>query len=53
MNKNELNLAVVGLMSDLHAYNKLDKDMVYLIRINFGVDAEELCKEYGITYDVD
>ena len=41
---------IVQLMSDLAAFNKLDSLIVRLISTNFGVNAEELCKDNGIVY---
>ena len=52
MNKEELTKSVVALLEDLHSFNLLNQRVVDLIGINFGVNANELCKEWGITYDL-
>ena len=41
---------VVELLRSLHAFNKLDATTISIITDVFSVDAEEICREYGITY---
>lgn len=41
---------VIRLLSNLSAFNKLDKRVVSIITEVFKIDADELCKKYGITY---
>jgi len=41
---------IIQLLSDLAAYNKLDKRIVQIISDVFKVDAFEICKANGITY---
>jgi hypothetical protein len=52
MEKEELKQNVINLLYDLHAFNLLNDRMVKLIGINLEVDAEELCRQEGITYDI-
>lgn len=42
---------IIKLLSDLHAFNILTERIVKIISDAFNVDAELLCKEYGITYN--
>ncbi len=43
---------IVSFMDDLHAFNLLNERIVNLISANFGVDAKEICRHYGITYNI-
>jgi hypothetical protein len=43
---------VIILLYELHTFNKLDKRIVSAISRAFNVDAEEICKKDGITYNV-
>ena len=53
MTENEIKAAVVELLFDLHSFNKLDRFIVDSISRNFKINAEELCDEYGITYNME
>jgi|WetSurSiteA1Bulk_404760.scaffolds.fasta_scaffold26172_2 hypothetical protein len=53
MNEDEIRTAVVELLFDLHAFNKLDRFVIDSISVHFKVNAEELCDEYGITYKIE
>jgi len=53
MDKEQLNKSIIGLLEDLHSFNILNNIIVDLISINFDVKAKELCKENGITYNVE
>jgi hypothetical protein len=52
MTEEEIKVAVVELLYDLHAMNKLDAHLVNNISRNFKVDAVELCEANGITYNL-
>jgi len=53
MKDEELKTAIVELLLDLHAFNKLDRFVIDSISVHFKVNAEEICEEYGITYNVE
>jgi len=42
---------ITQLLSDLSAFNKLDAQIVKIISDVFEVDAVEICRENGITYN--
>ena len=42
----------IELLDDLHAFQKLDKLVVNIISARLGVDAVELCRQNGITFNV-
>jgi hypothetical protein len=41
---------IIKLLSDLAAFNKLDKRILLIISNVFKVNAVDICKENGITY---
>lgn len=41
---------VIKLLRSLSAFNVLTKQIVDIITDVFHIDAEALCKKYGITY---
>ena len=43
---------IIKLLSDLHAFQKLDKQIISIISEVFGVDAFKLCEDNGITYNI-
>lgn len=53
MSKEELEDAVTNLLSDLHAFNLLHERIVNMISTYFHVDAKEICRKWGITYNID
>jgi hypothetical protein len=53
MNEEDLKEALVNLMYDLHARNRLDTYVLNSISTNFHTDAYELCHANGITYDIE
>lgn len=53
MNDEELKIAIVDLLYDLHTMNLLNSYVLKSISLRFKIDAYELCDENGITYFVD
>ena len=43
---------VTSLLLSLHSFNKLDKRTLQIISTSFGIDAFEICSDYGITYNI-
>ncbi len=43
---------ILDLIKSLHAFQKLDDRVLRVISNVFKVDAFEICKENGITYDI-
>ena len=43
---------LIELIEGLHAFGKLDKRVLMIISEVFDIDAFNLCKEHGITYDL-
>jgi hypothetical protein len=43
---------IIKLLSDLAAFNKLDQRIVQIISNAFKVDAKQICKNNGITYNI-
>jgi len=41
---------IIALLSDLSAFNKLDKRIVQIISDVFKIDAKQVCIDNGITY---
>ena len=52
MDYEELKECVTNLLYDLHAFNLLNDRIVDVISFRLGIDAEELCRQEGITYDI-
>ena len=52
MDYEELKQCVIDLLYDLHAFNLLNDRIVEAISYRLGIDAEELCRQEGITYDI-
>jgi len=43
---------IIKLLSNLHAFQKLDKRIISIIGEVFKVDAFKLCDDNGITYNI-
>jgi len=41
---------IIQLLSDLSAFNKLDRRIVQIISDVFKINALEICRKNGITY---
>lgn len=48
----EVDKAIIHLLKDLHAFNKLDAITVNLISHTFKVNATQMCKDNGIVYNI-
>jgi len=44
---------ITQLLSDLSAFNKLDRFIVQIISDVFKIDALEICRKNGITYFIE
>lgn len=53
MNKEEIKVAIIELLYDLHSKNLLNEYIIDSISRNFKVDASEICIENGITYYIE
>ena len=49
----DVNKHIIELLMKLHALRKLDKRIVLIVGDAFDVDAVKMCKDNGITYDIE
>ena len=52
MEPEEIKEAVISLLYDLHLSGKLDLYVINSISNSFSINAEELCEDNGITYNI-
>ena len=53
MEKKDREAVVIHMFLDLHAFNKLDSQVIRIISDHMGVDGKQLCQEWGIVYNLD
>ena len=49
----DVNKHIIEFLMKLHALRKLDKRIVAIVGDAFDVDAFKMCKDNGITYDIE